>query len=66
MIGPEFKLEGADEEHLGSDECDRNVSGGDEVNTNVALDIVKKAVQAYQAHTGEPLDPSLIKAEDGL
>ena len=26
--------------------------------------IVGKAVQAYQDHTGQPLDPSLIKAED--
>jgi hypothetical protein len=32
----------------------------------ILVQIVEKAVQAYQAHTGEPLDPSLIKAEDGL
>jgi hypothetical protein len=32
----------------------------------ILLEIVEKAVQAYQAHTGEPLDPSLIKAEDVL
>jgi len=30
------------------------------------LQIIQKAVQAYQEHTGEPLDPSLIKAEDVL
>jgi hypothetical protein len=27
------------------------------------LQIIEKAVQAYQAHTGETLDPSLIKPE---
>ena len=32
----------------------------------VLLQIIGKAVQAYQEHTGEPLDPSLIKAEDVL
>ena len=32
----------------------------------VLLQIVKKAVQAYQDQTGEPLDPTLIKAEDVL
>jgi hypothetical protein len=29
----------------------------------ILLQIIEKAVQAYQAHAGEPLDPSLIKAE---
>ena len=28
------------------------------------LQIIEKAVQAYQAHTGQPVDPSLIKAEN--
>ena len=32
----------------------------------VLLQIIGKAVQAYQDHTGEPSDPSLIKAEDVL
>jgi hypothetical protein len=32
----------------------------------ILLQIVAKAVQAYQDHTGETLDPSLIKAEDTL
>jgi len=29
----------------------------------ILLQIIEKAVQAYQEHTGETLDPSLIKAE---
>jgi len=32
----------------------------------ILLQIIEKAVQAYQDHTGETLDPSLIKAEDAL
>ena len=32
----------------------------------VLLQIIEKAVQAYQDHTGAPLDPTLIKAEDVL
>jgi hypothetical protein len=28
------------------------------------LDIIQKAVQAYEDHTGEKLDPFLIEAED--
>jgi hypothetical protein len=28
------------------------------------LGIVQKSVRAYTDHTGEPLDPSLIKAEE--
>ncbi len=28
------------------------------------LKIIQKGVQAYSQHTGEALDPSLIKAED--
>jgi len=31
---------------------------------NTLLGIVKKGVQAYEANTGLPLDPKLIKAED--
>jgi hypothetical protein len=31
---------------------------------SILLQIVQKAVQAYQDHTGETLDPALIKAED--
>jgi hypothetical protein len=30
---------------------------------DVLVQIVGKAMQAYRDHTGEPLDPSLIKAE---
>jgi hypothetical protein len=32
----------------------------------ILVQIVEKAVHAYQEHTGEPLDPTLIKAEDVL
>jgi hypothetical protein len=32
----------------------------------VLLQIIEKAVHAYQDHTGAPLDPTLIKAEDVL
>jgi len=31
---------------------------------NTLLGIVQKGVQAYEANTGLPLDPKLIKAED--
>jgi hypothetical protein len=35
-----------------------------EVNlADMLLQIIGKAVQAYQDHTGEPLDPALIKVE---
>jgi hypothetical protein len=30
------------------------------------LQIIQKAVQAYQDHTGKVLDPNLIKAEDRI
>lgn len=30
------------------------------------LQIIQKGAQAYQQHTGEALDPSLIKAEEPL
>ena len=30
----------------------------------VLLQIIEKAVHAYQDHTGAPLDPTLIKGED--
>jgi hypothetical protein len=30
------------------------------------LDIVQKGSAAYQQHTGQPLDPSLIKAEETI
>jgi hypothetical protein len=30
------------------------------------LDIVRKGVDAYQEHTGETLDPSLIGAEESI
>jgi hypothetical protein len=30
------------------------------------LDIVQKGQQAYQQHTGQPLDPSLIKVEKAI
>ena len=32
----------------------------------ILLQIIEKAVQAYQDHTGEPLDPSLIKPEAAI
>ena len=32
----------------------------------VLLQIIPKAVLAYQEHTGETLDPSLIRPEDAL
>ena len=32
----------------------------------VLLQIIEKAVQAYQDHTGAPVDPTLIKAEDAF
>ena len=31
---------------------------------NALLGIIRKGVQAYEDHTGQPLDPALIKAED--
>jgi hypothetical protein len=31
--------------------------------TQTLMDLVQKSVQAYQDHTGETLDPSLIKGE---
>ena len=34
--------------------------------TETLLDIVQKAVQAYEDHTGNILDPLLINAEDPL
>jgi hypothetical protein len=30
------------------------------------LKIVRKGAEAYQAHTGQALDPSLIQAEDTI
>jgi hypothetical protein len=30
---------------------------------SVFVQIIGKAIQGYQAHTGKPLDPMLIKAE---
>jgi hypothetical protein len=32
--------------------------------TNTLLVIIRKSVQAYEDHTGKPLDPLLIRAED--
>jgi hypothetical protein len=31
--------------------------------TQTLLDIVQKGTEAYQQHTGQPMDPALIKAE---
>ena len=31
---------------------------------NTLLGIIQKSVQAYEDHTGEPLDPLLIRAEN--
>ena len=46
----------------------RTLAGGeaqqDATLAGILLQIVERAVQAYQDHTGETLDPSLIKAED--
>ena len=33
---------------------------------DVLLQIIGKAIHAYQEHTGEALDPSLIKAEGSV
>jgi hypothetical protein len=30
------------------------------------LEIIEKGAPAYQQHTGEPLDPSLIRAEEPI
>jgi hypothetical protein len=30
------------------------------------IGIVQKAIQAYEEHTGQPIDPSLIRAEPAL
>jgi hypothetical protein len=32
----------------------------------VLVSIIRKSIQAYEQQTGQPLDPSLIKAEDPL
>jgi hypothetical protein len=37
-----------------------------DVTAQSLLDIVQKGSQAYQQHTGEPLDPSLIKPEETM
>jgi len=46
----------------------KNQTGGkiqeDLTLADILLQIIGKAVYAYQQHTGEPLDPSLIKAEE--
>ena len=33
---------------------------------NILLGIIQKGVQAYEDHTGEPLDPNLIRTENPL
>jgi len=38
----------------------------DATQAGILLQIIQKAVQAYQEHTGEVLDVSLIRAEDGI
>jgi len=43
--------------------------GSQKQNADVAailLSVVQKAVQAYEDHTGETLDPSLIRSEAAL
>ena len=30
------------------------------------LDIIQTGVEAYEEHTGQPLDPALIKVEDPI
>lgn len=32
----------------------------------VLLDIIRAGVQAYEDHTGQPLDPQIIKPEAGV
>ena len=44
-------------------QTNRNLKG-DTFYEESLLEIIQKAAQAYRDHTGEPLDPSLIKAED--
>ena len=39
-----------------------SVQGG-ATTAKMLLDIINKGVQAYQEHTGEPLDPNLIRPE---
>jgi len=34
--------------------------------TDTLLTIIQKGLQAYQLHTGEALDPALIKVEDPI
>ena len=41
----------------------RNLKG-DPFYEETLLEIIQKAARAYEDHTGKPLDPSLIKAED--
>ena len=38
---------------------------GDEVK-DALLDIIQTGVEAYEQHTGQPLDPALIKVEDPI
>ena len=33
---------------------------------HILVDIVRKAVHAYEDQTGEPLNPSLIRAENAI
>ena len=44
-------------------QTNRNLKG-DTFYEESLLEIIQKAARAYEDHTGEPLDPSLIKAED--
>ena len=44
-------------------QIDRNVKG-DPFFELTLLQLIQKAVRAYEDHTGQPLDPSLIKTED--
>ena len=32
----------------------------------ILLDLIRKGIQAYQEHSGQPLDPSLVKVEAPL
>jgi hypothetical protein len=32
----------------------------------ILLDLIRTGIQAYQEHTGQPFDPSLVKAEAPL
>jgi hypothetical protein len=50
---------------LGQSQGDGTTQGDPQV-AQMLLDIIDKGVQAYQDHTGAPLDPSLINPETAV